>query len=75
MMASEKRSISFDETVLREAEQLVAAGGGNLSAFVNAAVLRELRVARGREVLAADEAEFGPVPEDVRAAVAKQWPA
>ncbi len=62
-MASQKRSISFDETVLHEAEQRVAESeGGSLSAFVNAAVLRELRVARGPELLAEDNAQFGTAP-------------
>jgi hypothetical protein len=75
MMASQKRSISFDEAVLSEAEALVGAAGGNLSAFVNAAVLRELRLARGRELLAEDDERFGPVPDHVRADVAEQWPA
>ncbi len=74
-MASEKRSISCDETVLAEAESRVAATGGNLSAFVNGAVLHELRVARGRELLAEDDERLGPVPESVRAQVAAQWPA
>jgi hypothetical protein len=42
---------------------------------VNAAVLRELRIARGTELLAQDEKELGPVPEAVRAQVAAEWPA
>jgi hypothetical protein len=74
-MASQKRSISFDESVLSEAEQRLAGSGGSLSAFVNAAVLRELRVARGLELLAEDNAEFGEVPTDVRTQVAVEWPA
>jgi hypothetical protein len=74
-MASQKRSISFDESVLTEAEQRIAGSGGNLSAFVNAAVLRELRVVRGLELLAEDNADFGDVPADVRAQVAAEWPA
>jgi hypothetical protein len=74
-MASQKRSISFDESVLNEAERRVAGSGGSLSAFVNAAVLRELRVARGLELLAEDDAEFGEVPADVRTQVAAEWPA
>jgi hypothetical protein len=74
-MASQKRSISFDGDVLYEAEQRVAGSGGSLSAFVNAAVLRELRVARGLEMLAEDNAEFGEVPADVRTQVAAEWPA
>lgn len=74
-MASQKRSISFDESVLTEAEQRIAGSGGSLSAFVNAAVLRELRVGRGLELLDEDRAEFGEVPADVRAQVAAEWPA
>jgi hypothetical protein len=76
LMASQKRSISFDEYVLHEAEQRVAESeGGSLSAFVNAAVLRELRVARGLDLLAEDDAQFGAVPAEVRARVAAEWPA
>jgi hypothetical protein len=74
-MASQKRSISFDESVLNEAEQRLAESGGTLSAFVNAAVLRELRVARGLELLAEDDADFGEAPTDVRTQVAAEWPA
>jgi hypothetical protein len=74
-MASQKRSISFDESVLHEAEQRLAGSGGNLSAFVNAAVLRELRVARGLDLLADDDARFGAVPPAVRTRVAAEWPA
>jgi hypothetical protein len=74
-MASQKRSISFDESVLSEAEQRLAGSGGSLSAFVNAAVLRELRVARGLEMLAEDNANFGKAVADVRTQVAAEWPA
>lgn len=74
-MASQKRSISFDETVLAEAEQRAAVTGGNLSAFVNAAVLRELQIARGLELLAEDDEQLGPVSDDVRAEIAAQWAA
>lgn len=74
-MASQKRSISFDESVLNEAEQRLAGSGGSLSAFVNAAVLRELRVARGLELLAEDNADLGKVASDVRTQVAAEWPA
>jgi len=74
-MASQKRSISFNESVLHEAERRVAeSDGGSLSAFVNAAVLRELRVARGLDLLAEDDARFGAVPAEVRAEVAAEWP-
>jgi hypothetical protein len=74
-VASQKRSISFDESVLHEAEQRLAGSGGSLSAFVNAAVLRELQVARGLELLVEDNAHFGAVPANVRSQVAAEWPA
>jgi hypothetical protein len=74
-MASQKRSISFEEAVLEEAEQRLARSGGSLSAFVNAAVHRELQVRRGRELLSEDEAELGPVPEKVKTQIAAEWPA
>lgn len=74
-MASQKRSISFDESVLLEAEQRLAGSGGSLSAFVNAAVLHELQVTRGRELLAEDNLRLGAVPAEVRAEIAAAWPA
>ncbi|HEY1688797.1 MAG TPA: hypothetical protein VGF95_08015 [Solirubrobacteraceae bacterium] len=74
-MATQKRSISFDESVLREAERRVARSSGNLSAFVNAAVLHELQVTRGRELLAKDDAELGAISPEVTAQVLAEWPA
>ncbi|HXM87307.1 MAG TPA: hypothetical protein VN889_06705 [Solirubrobacteraceae bacterium] len=74
-MASQKRSISFEESVIHEAEQRLSESGGSLSAFVNAAVLHELQVTRGRELLAEDEAQLGAAPVEVRAQVAAEWPA
>lgn len=74
-MATQKRSISFDESVLREAELRITESGGNLSAFVNTALLHELQVARGRELLAKDDAEFGAVPAEVETQVLAEWPA
>jgi hypothetical protein len=74
-MASQKRSISFDEAILAEAERRAAETGGNLSAYVNAAVLQKLRVTYGLELLADDELAFGRVPDAVRAEIASQWPA
>lgn len=74
-MASAKRSISFDESVLNEAEQRLAESGGTLSAFVNAAVLHELQVTRGRELLAEDEVELGAIPAERKTQVAAEWPA
>ncbi len=73
-MASQKRSISFDEFVLYEAEQRLVESGGSLSAFVNAAVLHELQVTRGRELLIEDDLKLGAVPAEVKAQVAAEWP-
>lgn len=73
--ASQKRLISFDEAVLNEAEQRLRESGGNLSEFVNAAVLNQLHVMRGRELLAKDDVQFGPVSSETRARVAAEWPA
>ena len=74
-MASQKRSISFEESVLHEAEQRLTQSGGSLSAFVNAAVLHELQITNGRELLAADEPELGAILENIKAQVAAEWPA
>jgi hypothetical protein len=74
-MATQKRSISFDESVLHEAEQRLSESGGSLSALVNAAVLHELQVTRGRELLAEDAAELGAVSPKVRTQVLVEWPA
>jgi hypothetical protein len=74
-VASQKRSISFDESVLAEAEQRLSKSGGNLSAFVNAAVLHELQIARGHELLAEDDALLGAVSAEVSTQIAAQWPA
>jgi hypothetical protein len=74
-MATQKRSISFEENLLREAELRLARTGETLSGFVNAAVRHELKVARGLELLAQDDEELGPVPGGVKAQVAAEWPA
>lgn len=73
-MATQKRSISFDESVLHEVEERVARSSGNLSAFVNAAVLHELQVTRGRELLSKDDAELGAISAEVTAQVLTEWP-
>ena len=74
-MASQKRSISFEESVLNEAQRRLAQSGGTLSAFVNAAVLHELQVAQGGELLAEDETELGAIPAKIKTRVAAEWPA
>jgi len=73
-MAVQKRSISFDASVLAEAERLSQERGGNLSAFVNAAVAHHMKVEGGRKLIAEDIEKHGPIPESVRARVAAEWP-
>lgn len=72
-MAVQKRSISFDESVLAEAERLSQQRGGNLSAFVNSAVEHQLKVEGGRKLMDEDDERWGPVPESVRAEVDALW--
>jgi hypothetical protein len=73
-MAVQKRSISFDESVLAEAERLSRERGGNLSAFVNEAVEKQLKVALGRKLIEEDIKRFGPIPESVVRRIEAEWP-
>jgi hypothetical protein len=73
-MAVQKRSISFDESVLAEAERLSQQRGGNLSAFVNAAVERELKVALGKKLIEEDIEKYGPIPEEISMRIEAEWP-
>jgi len=72
-MAVQKRSISFDESVLAEAERLSAERGGNLSAFVNDAVEQKLKIALGRKLMEEDEKRWGPIPEEAIAEIEALW--
>jgi hypothetical protein len=74
-MTRQKRSISFDESVLREMEQRVAESGGSLSAFVNVAVLRELRISSGIDLLTEDNKQLGVAPSEIRSRIVAEWPA
>jgi metal-responsive CopG/Arc/MetJ family transcriptional regulator len=73
-MAVQKRSISFDENVLAEAERLSQERGGNLSAFVNEAVEQRLKIALGRKLMEEDEKRWGPIPEEAIAEIEALWP-
>jgi len=72
-MAVRKRSISFDESVLAEAERLSAERGGNLSAFVNAAVEHQMKIEAGLKLMEEDDKQFGPVSEEVIAEIDRLW--
>jgi metal-responsive CopG/Arc/MetJ family transcriptional regulator len=73
-MAVQKRSISFDESVLAEAERLSAERGGNLSAFVNDAVEQKLKVALGKKLIEEDIKKLGPIPDEISARIEAEWP-
>lgn len=68
-MAVKKRSIAFDTSVLAEAERLSAERGESLSALVNAAVERQLKLEGGRKLMEEDIKRFGPIPKSVVAEV------
>ena len=73
-MAVQKRSISFDASVLAAAERLSQERGGNLSALVNEAVEHELKLAEGRKLIAEDIEKYGPIPDEVVAEIDRLWP-
>lgn len=59
-----KRSISFDPEVLAAAERAAAAEhGGNLSALVNEAVSRQVKLRGLGELLDEMDEKYGPVSE------------
>lgn len=70
-----KRSISFDPELLAAAEREArhAEYRGNLSALINDALERTLKSRRGLRLLAEIEREAGPVPEEVKAEVDREW--
>jgi hypothetical protein len=68
-----KKSVAFDEAVGREA--LERAGERGFSRFVNDAVAQRLQALRIAELLADMDAELGPAPSEVTAAVEAEWDA
>ena len=67
-----KISVTVDDEVLAAARALAPAG--NLSALVNEALSELVRRDRLRALLADDERELGPIPDDARAQVDARWP-
>ncbi len=69
-----KLSVTLDPRVA--AELRAVAGPRGVSAFINDAVRQQLQARRVQQLLNEMDKEFGPVPEDVVAAVdAVDWPA
>lgn len=71
-MKTEKVSLSLDAELVSEARQ--RRKGRSLSSYVNEGLRRQVRADRQRELLDEWEREFGPIPEDVLAEAAAQWP-
>jgi len=74
-MSVEKLSISVERELAAQARAAAKSRGTTLSAYVADAVARRLSLEAGRRVLAAWEAEHGPITERGRAAVGRSWPA
>ncbi len=70
-MAVSKVSLSIDETVLAEARDRV--GRRELSSYVTAALQRQLQHDRLADLLAAMEAESGPIPDDLLEEARNLW--
>lgn len=70
-MQSSKVSVTIRSDLLEEARGLA---GGNLSAFVNNAVEHRVLLERGRRAVAAYEAEYGTIPEELVAEALARWP-
>jgi hypothetical protein len=66
-----KKSVAFDESVAREAAEL--AGPGGFSRLVNEIVAQRLQAVRIAKMLDEMEAEFGPIPEEVKQEVDAEW--
>ena len=71
-MAVEKVSLSLDARLLAEARR--AAGPRGLSTLVNDAIRIKLQHERLRALLAAMDAEFGPVPAQELERARRTWP-
>lgn len=70
-MATEKVSLTLDEKTVREARRV--AGKRGLSAFVEDALSTKLQHDRLRAWLKDAERTHGPIPQEVREKVRKQW--
>ena len=70
-MAVSKVSLSIEEDVLAEARS--RAGRRELSAYVNVALLRQLRHDRLGELLAEMESESGPLADELMEEARQLW--
>jgi hypothetical protein len=72
-MKHTKISVTLESDIETELRQVAGAGG--ISAFVNEAVRQQLQAARLRRLLDEMDAQFGPIPDEVRREIdAQEWP-
>lgn len=71
-MATTKRSVTLDETLVAEALEFVGERG--LSRLLNEGLRQQVLVERGRRAVEAYEAEHGPISARALADVDAQWP-
>ena len=72
-MAVVKKSVAFDEKVVKEA--IEKAGERGFSRFVNDAVAQRLQAERINQFIAEFEAEHGPIPDEIKREVDEEWAA
>jgi len=72
-MATVKRSVTLDQELVDEA--LAFVGERGLSRALNDGLRHQVLLERGRQLLAAYEAEHGPISAETLATVDAQWPA
>lgn len=71
-MSTQKVSLSLDADLVSEARR--RARDGNLSAYVNQGLRRQILADRQEELLEEWEKEFGPIPQDALDEMASLWP-
>lgn len=72
-MPTEKVSLTLSQTALDEARSRVGRRG--LSEFIDEALQLRLQHDRLKKLLADLDAEYGPVPEEIREEVRREWDA
>ena len=70
-MAMKKVSVTLDEQLVAEIKSEIGEGG--FSAYLNESLVRRRQYERLRQYLRELDEEFGPVPDDVRQQVEKEW--
>lgn len=70
-MPTEKVSATLDKALVDESRRYA---GSNLSAYLNEALMLRVLQDRARLWLEQEEAERGPIPEDLMREVEAEWP-